>query len=399
MMTKEEGELRDARIVSGKEDPPPDVLVVGRPNIGDRQRFMERVEDILDRRWLSNGGKYVQEFEARLAEYLAVSHCIAMCNATVGLEIAIRALELRGEVIVPSFTFVATVHALRWQEIKPVFCDIDPATHNLDPAQVEKLVTPRTTGILGVHLWGRACAVEQLQEIASRHKLRLLFDASHALGCTHQGRLIGGFGEAEVFSFHATKFINTLEGGAVTTNDSALAARIRLMKNFGFTGYDRVNYLGVNGKMNEISAAMGLTNLEAMADFTEANRRNYEAYREELAGCSQLEVVPYPEGEKQNYQYVIVSVAADAPAGLRDEIVSQLHRHNVVARRYFYPGVHRFEPYRTEDPQVGVRLPETEKLAQQLICLPTGSTVSRADIRRVCSIMREALESASLPAR
>src|SRR6185369_3387994 len=205
--------------------------------------------------------------EQRVAKMLGVRHCIAMCNATVALEITIRALGLTGEVLVPSFTFIATAHALQWQQIIPVFCDVDPETHCLNPRSVEKMITPRTTGIIGVHLWGRGCDIGSLSEIARSNGLKLLFDAAHAFGCSYEGRMIGGFGDAEVFSFHATKFFNTFEGGAVTTNDDDLAEKIRLMKNFGFAGYDQVIYLGTNGKMSEVSAAMGLTSLESLDDF------------------------------------------------------------------------------------------------------------------------------------
>jgi dTDP-4-amino-4,6-dideoxygalactose transaminase len=239
---------------------------------------------MLDAKWLTNNGPLVREFESEVAEFVGVKHCIAMCNATVALEIAVRAAGLGGEVIVPSFTFVATAHALQWQEVTPVFCDIDPRTHNIDPAKVEQLITPRTTGIIGVHLWGRPCDTEALAEVAERRNLTLMFDAAHAFGCSHSGRMIGGFGLAEVFSFHATKFFNMMEGGAVVTNNDELAARIRLMKNFGFSGNDNVVYIGTNGKMSEINAAMGLTNLASLDEFESANRRNYEAYRFGLAG-------------------------------------------------------------------------------------------------------------------
>src|ERR1035441_9571296 len=253
----------------------PSPLHVGRPNQGNRQRLIERINDMLDRNWLTNNGPFVQEFEKRVAEFVGVKHCIAMCNATVALEIATRALGLKGEVIVPAFTFIATAHSLQWQEITPVFCDIDPRTHNLDPARVEELITPKTTGIIGVHLWGRPCDVEALTEIAQRRNLTLMFDAAHAFGCSYGGKMIGGFGLAEVFSFHATKFCQTFEGGAIVTDNDELATKIRLMKNFGFGGYDNVIYIGTNGKMTEICAAMGLTNLESLEDFVAANRRNY----------------------------------------------------------------------------------------------------------------------------
>src|SRR5438034_754783 len=242
-------------------------LHVGRPNIGNRERFLQRTNEMLDRGWLSNNGPLVQEFERKIADYLRVAHCVAMCNGTIALEIATRALNLKGEVIVPSYTFIATAHALQWQEITPIFADIDPATHNLDPAAVWRMITPRTSGIIGVHLWGRASPVKELEAIAREHNLRLMFDASHGFGCSLNGELLGGFGECEVFSFHATKFFNTFEGGAVVTNNDTLAEKMRLMRNFGFSGYDNVIYPGTNGKMSEIAAAMGLTNLEDLDDF------------------------------------------------------------------------------------------------------------------------------------
>ena len=194
-------------------------LHVGRPNIGNRDRLLERINDLLDRKWLSNNGPFVQEFERHICEMLGVKHCIAMCSGTVALEIAIRAAGLTGEVIVPSFTFIATAHALQWQEITPVFCDIDPQTHTLNPWRVEAMITPRTSGIIGVHMWGQPCAVETLTEIAHKHNLKLMFDAAHAFSCSYKGTMIGNFGDAEVFSFHATKFVNTFEGGAVVTNN------------------------------------------------------------------------------------------------------------------------------------------------------------------------------------
>jgi dTDP-4-amino-4,6-dideoxygalactose transaminase len=366
----------------------PNPLYVGRPNLGNREEFLRRVEDILDRRWLSNAGKNVLEFEARVAELLSVKHCVAICNATVALEIATRALELKGEVIVPSFTFIATAHCLQWQEITPVFCDVDPETHNMDPAQVERLITPRTTGILGVHLWGRACNVEVLQEIATRRRLQLLFDASHAFGCSHQGKMIGGFGRAEVFSFHATKFINSLEGGMIATNDEALAHKMRMMKNFGFTNYDQVDYLGTNGKMNEISAAMGLTNLESMDAFVAINRRNYEQYREGLTDVDGVTLITYPEKERCNYQYVVVEVDEACLGISRDALVEQLHAQGIIARRYFYPGCHRMEPYRSYFPNAGILLPQTERLSARLICLPNGESVTPEDVARVCEAIR-----------
>lgn len=369
-----------------------DQLHVGRPNIGDRARLMERINQILDSKWLTNGGPYVREFERRIADLAQVKHCIAMCNATIALEIVIRALDLQGEVIVPSFTFVATANALQWQEITPVFCDLDPRTHTLDPNQVEQMITPRTTGIMGVHLWGQACDVESLTEIAGRRGLKLIFDSTHALGCSYQGRMIGAFGNAEVFSFHATKLINSLEGGAVVTNDDELARKIRLMKNFGFTSYDQTSYIGINGKMNEVAAAMGLTNLESLDDFIAVNRRNYELYARELAGLEGIALLLYPKGEKWNYQYVVLDIDESKTILTRDELIEILHRENVLARRYFYPGCHRMEPYRSAFPDAGLRLPETERLANRVLCLPTGTAVEERQISIIGGILRLVLE-------
>lgn len=366
-----------------------EILFVGRPNLGDRERFLERVNDVLERRWLSNAGKYVTEFEDALKEFLGVRHCIAMCNATVAIEIATKAMGLKGEVILPSYTFVACAHALQWQEITPVFCDIDPASHLIDPAKIERLITPRTTGIMGVHLWGRGCNLDALQEIADRHGLQLFYDASHAFGCSIGGKRIGGFGRAEVFSFHATKFINALEGGAVTTNDDELAHKMRMMKNFGFTNYDQVDYLGINGKMNEISAAMGLTNLEAIDEIVAVNRVNYSAYRDGLVGIPGVQLLQYPDTEEMNFQYVVIEVNHDLCPVNRDHLVSELHKRNVIARRYFWPGCHRMEPYRSLYPNSHLWLQETERLAGKVVVLPTGQTVSPETVSTICSIIRE----------
>lgn len=367
------------------------VIHVGRPNIGNRARLLERINTILDTRWLSNGGPFVQEFEKRISEAARVKHCIAMCNATVALEIAIRALDLTGEVIVPSFTFIATAHALQWQQITPVFCDIDVGTHNLDPKKIEALITPRTSGILAVHLWGRPCEINELQSIARRHNLKLLFDAAHGFGCRYQGRQLGGFGDAEVFSFHATKFVNAGEGGAVVTNDDALADRIRLMKNFGFSGYDKVLYIGTNGKMNELSAAMGLTNLESVEEFTDINRVNLELYRQNLRGIPGLSVIEYNEENCPNYQYAVLEVDAREMGLTRDQLLSVLHAERVLARRYFFPGVHQMEPYRSQFPDAGLGLPHTELIANRVLHLPTGTGVAPADIEKICALIRTAV--------
>ena len=361
---------------------------VGRPNLGKRKDFLKRVNEILNRRWLSNYGPVVQEFEKRVAEILGVRHAVAICNATAAIEIACRALGLKGEVILPSYTFIATAHALHWQGIKPVFCDLDPATHNINPAKIERLISPKTTGIVGVHIWGRACDTDAIEKIAVKHKLKVMYDASHAFGCSHRGQMIGSFGECEVFSFHATKFINCLEGGVVATNNGKLAYQMRMMSNFGFTGYDQVKCLGINGKMNEISAAMGLTNLEAIKEILEVNRRNYKAYEQNLVGIPGISLLAYDPNEKNNFQYVVVQVDPRHCQKSRDEIIDALHAENVIARKYFWPGCHKMEPYRTLYPHAGQKVPETERVAKNVIVLPTGQSITPSLIKRICKIIK-----------
>ncbi len=362
-------------------------LHVGRPNIGSQEAFLHRVNEMLDRRWFTNDGPMVRELEERVASHQGVAHCIAMCNGTVALEIAIRALELRGEVIVPSYTFVATAHALHWQEITPVFADIDPATHNLDPNAVRRMITPRTSGIIGVHLWGRSAPHSELQSIADEHGLKLMYDAAHAFGCSYRGTMIGNQGACEVLSFHATKFFNTLEGGAILTNDNELAEKVRLMRNFGFAGYDRVIHPGTNGKMTEVCAAMGLCNLENLDSIVTTNYRNYLAYREGLAGIGGIKLIDYDEAERNNYQYVVVEVGNPFPTK-RDDVINVLHAENILARRYFWPGCHRMEPYRALYPHSHLVLENTESVAERVIVLPTGTAITLEQIKTITDIFR-----------
>lgn len=386
----------------------PEPLHVGRPNIGSHAAFLQRMQDILDRRWLTNSGPMVEEFEQRLQQFLGVKHVVCITNATIALELVIRALGLKGEVIVPSFTFVATAHALQWQEITPVFCDIAPGTHHIDPAQIESLITPRTTGIIGVHTWGKACYHDELQAVARKHGLTLLYDAAHAFGCTHRGRMIGSLGAAEVFSFHATKFFNSFEGGAIATNDSDLAARLVGMRNFGFHGYDNVESVGTNGKMTEACAAMGLTNLDSLDEFMAVNQRNYALYRDLLDGLPGCRMLTFPRGERHNHQYVVLEIDEEEAGIDRDSVLRILHAENVLARRYFFPGCHRMQPYRSLYPYSVLRLPRTEKLVTRVMVLPTGTAMREEDVEAVGSIIQvvlndpkrclEALERSSMVA-
>lgn len=367
-------------------------LVVGRPNLGDRTLFDTLVDGILERRWLTNRGPLVQELEEQLCARLDVRHCILVCNATVGLQVACRALELTGEVLMPAFTFVATPHSVHWEGLKPVFVDIDERTHLMDPDMAEALITPRTSAILGVHAWGRPCHPERLGAIADRYGLRLYFDAAHAFNCSHSGRMIGKFGRCEVFSFHATKFFNTFEGGAITTNDDELAARIRLMINFGFSGVDQVACLGTNAKMSEVHAAMGLACLEVLDDIVRTNKAHYDHYRACLAGFPGVRFLDYDEMERSNFQYIVIEIDGGVAGATRDQVMHDLHAQGIMVRRYFHPGCHRVEPYTSLARHSAERLPVTERVCSRVMILPNGTGIRSEDVDRVCAALKAALE-------
>jgi dTDP-4-amino-4,6-dideoxygalactose transaminase len=387
--------VRDLAVFTGRPAFPRP-LHVGTPNLGDREAFLASARDIFDRRWLSNDGPYVNELERRIADLTATDHCVAVCNGTVALELVARAAGLTGEVIVPAFTFIATAHAFQWQGLTPVFCDIDERTHNLDPSRAAELVTERTSAIVGVHVWGRPAYSEELDELAARHGLSLIFDAAHAIGCSHRERPVGSGGRAEILSFHATKIVNAFEGGAIVTNDAGLAERLRKMRNFGFVGYDDVRDIGTNGKLPEMSAAMGLNTLARLDDAIELNRRNYRQYRSELAGLPGISVVAYDDRERHNYQYVVLEVDTEESPVSRDDLMRLLHLENVLARRYFFPGCHRMEPYRSLSPDL--RLPATDRVAARVLIMPTGGSVTSNEISSICELVSLAVtHAASLP--
>jgi dTDP-4-amino-4,6-dideoxygalactose transaminase len=368
-------------------------LHVGRPNIGDRAAFQRRVDGMFERRWLTNNGPLVQEFESRLREQAAVKNAIAFCNATVALEVLGRAAKLTGEVIVPGFTFVASAHAFDWLGLSPVFCDVDADSHTIDVSRIEDLITPATSAIVATHVWGQPCAVEELEKLAVKYRIKLFFDAAHAFGCSLNGRPIGGFGDAEVFSFHATKFVNCFEGGAVVTNDDELARELRLMRNFGFAGIDNVVRRGTNAKMPEVCAAMGLTSLDAMIDIVSCNKRNYDIYQQALAGLPGLSVFQYNPNEQNNYQYIVTRVGPAAPLN-RDDVAAVLEAENVLVRKYFFPGVHRMAPYNARP--LPTNLPVTERLCSEVMALPNGTAVTEADVLAVARIIRLAFDNAEV---
>jgi dTDP-4-amino-4,6-dideoxygalactose transaminase len=365
----------------------PSKLHVGRPHTGDREVFFESIRQILDRRWLTNHGPCVQELEARVADFVGVKHCVVVCNGTLALSILIRAAGLTGQVVVPSFTFVATAHALQWQGISPVFCDIDPDTHTLDPERLEECITPTTTGVIPVHTWGRTKYIDAIVDVGRRHGLFVGFDAAHAFGCAQRSQRVGGFGDAEVFSFHATKVFNTSEGGAITTNNDELAEKARLMRNFGFKGFDNVVHLGINAKMSELSAAFGLSLLPRIDEVIATNRENYGHYKRGLTGLPAFRLLRFDPTETPNYQYVVLEVDRDAAGLDRDQILALLHAENIIARRYFFPGCHRMEPYKARYSKAAKNFPVTDALVQKTLVLPTGDQVGKDSISEICGIL------------
>ncbi|MGV3522869.1 MAG: aminotransferase class I/II-fold pyridoxal phosphate-dependent enzyme [Candidatus Sericytochromatia bacterium] len=365
-------------------------LHVGRPNIPASEPLVEDFKQVLASRWLTNYGSQAQAFEAAICAELQVPHAIVVCNATVGLMVLLRALALQGEVIVPSFTFPATVHALDWMGLRPVFCDVEPHTHNLDPADVARRITPRTSAILGVHLWGRGCQVDVLQHLADTHGLKLIFDAAHAFACSWQGQNLGNFGEAEVFSFHATKFINSLEGGVITTRSEALAAKLRRLVNFGFDALGQVEEAGINAKLNEVSAMFGRHSLRQLPEIVAANQQRYQRYQAHLNPIPGLGLHPLPENERQNYQYVVLDVDAKQLGLSRDQLWQLLKAENVLVRRYFSPGSHRTPPYQTQN----CVLPVSETLSERLLVLPTGTALSLQELDSLCERIHLFVEAA-----
>jgi dTDP-4-amino-4,6-dideoxygalactose transaminase len=350
---------------------------VGRPNIPNKEKVLYKIAQVIDNVWLTNNGPMVQSLEHKIQQYLGVKHCICVCNATIGLELLQRALDLKGEVIIPAFTFIATAHSLRWQRIDPVFCDVRMEDHLIDPTKIEELITPRTSAIMAVPTWGQPCDYTSLQGIAERHGLKLVFDSAHAFGCKSGDQYLGGFGDAEVFSFHATKVFSTGEGGAITTNSDELAEKLRLMRNFGFEKKDTVINIGTNAKMSEFAAAYGLVLFDDLDSIIEHNKKIYQAYLDEFSRFQELTFLHYRFPGNSNYQYVV----ARAASKIRDTLVNYFHKHGIMLRRYFHPGCHRMKPYASHKKYQELKLNVTDKISSEMIVFPTGTQVTPSTIK------------------
>ena len=366
-------------------------LYVGRPNLFNRDEMFRRITEATDRLWLTNNGPLLLELESRFAQFLDVKHCVAVANATLGLQLVAHALNLKGEVLMPSFTFIGTARALEWTNLQARFCDVLDPRSTLDPDSVRKMMTADVSAILGVHLWGVPCEIEQLQAIADEFNVPLFFDAAHAIGSTYKGRKVGGFGRAEVFSLHATKVINALEGGLVTTNDDDLANRIRLARNYGFVDEDIIEGTGTNAKMNEFSAAVALSNLEGFDVLVAHNRGLQRAYAKGLGDLQGVKLVTIDHIAETSSHYAVLRITSEC-ALTRDEIRQVLHAENVKSRRYFWPGCHRSPPYCMQE--YFYHLPVTELLADELLQLPTGLQMNTNDAEIIGKLLSVSIQNA-----
>lgn len=378
--------IHDLRIFGGETLFPAPVHV-GQPNLLRKEQLEQRMSAVLSSGQLTNHGPQVRQLEERLSSLLNVRNAVAVCNATTGLQILAKALNLSGEIIMPSFTFIATAHAMDWIGLTPVFADIDPVTHTLCPSAVRRCLSANTSAILGVHVWGNLCDVESLQAIADTHSLPLIFDACHAFGSAKEGRPAGQFGRAEVFSLHATKLVHSLEGGIITTNDDELAARCRRLRNFGITGLTEVSDIGINGKMHELSAAAGLHSLEDLQTILAVNLRNRGLWAEQLEDVSGLSLLPIPHGQQPNHQYVAGRVDSANFGLTRDQLITVLRSEGLFARSYFVPGCHRSSPY-CQHSLSGLELPVTETILQDVFQLPTGLAVEHSVIVKTGQLLK-----------
>lgn len=362
-------------------------LTVTTPLLPSLEELTPYLQDIWDRKWLTNNGHYHQELERALCEYLKVPYISLFTNGTLPLICALQALRITGEVITTPYSFVATTHALWWNGIKPVFVDIDPATCNLDPAKIEAAITPHTTAIMPVHVYGKPCDTERIQEIADKYGLKIIYDAAHAFGVEVNGRSILEAGDMSTLSFHATKVFNTIEGGALVCRDEKTKQRIDYLKNFGFAGETTVVAPGINGKMDEIRSAYGLLNLRQADKAIQARREAAVRYRQALRGVAGISFMEDIPGVRHNYSYFPVFVDAQKYGMSRDELYDRLKAENIFGRRYFYPLISTFSTYRGLESSRPENLPVATRMADSVICLPMHHALSEEDTDRIVDLI------------
>ena len=358
-------------------------ITVTSPLLPDLGELDELLKDIWRRKWITNNGHYHNELERALGEYLKVPYVSLFTNGTLPLITALQALRVTGEVVTTPYSFVATTHALWWNGIKPVFVDIDPSTGNLDPSRIEAAITPRTTAVMPVHVYGRPCDVKGIQEVADKYGLRVIYDAAHAFGVEVDGESVLGAGDMSTLSFHATKVYNTVEGGALVTHDERTKKRIDYLKNFGFAGETEVVAPGINSKMDEVRAAYGLLNLRQVDAAIEARRRVAIRYREALHGTEGITFFEDIPGVRHNYSYFPIFVDAEKYGMTRDALYFKMRERGVLGRRYFYPLISTFSTYRGLESARPENLPNAVRMAESVICLPMHHALTEENVERV----------------
>ncbi len=358
-------------------------ITVTSPLLPNLSEFEKYLEDIWQRKWITNNGHYHQELEKALAEYLKVPYISLFTNGTLPLITALQALRITGEVITTPYSFVATTHALWWNGIKPVFVDIDPETGNIDPTKIEAAITPKTTAIMPVHVYGKPCKTKEIQDIADKYGLKIIYDAAHAFGVEVDGKSILNEGDISTLSFHATKVFNTVEGGAMVMHDAQTKKRIDYLKNFGFANEVEVIAPGINSKMDEIRAAYGLINLKQVDAAIESRRQTAIKYRNALRNVDGITFFDDMPGVKHNYSYFPIFVDSEKYGMTRDELYFKMKDRNVLGRRYFYPLISTFSTYRGLESAKPENLPVAHKMAEEVICLPMYAGLTDEDVERV----------------
>ena len=363
-------------------------ILVTQPSLPDLKEFTKKLEEIWDSKWLTNNGKFHQEFEQKLADYLGVKYVSLFNNGTLALITALQTLRITGEVITTPYTFVATTHALHWNKIKPVFCDIDPVYGNIDPEKIESLITPETTAILPVHVYGNPVNVEKIQTIADTYGLKVIYDAAHAFGVEKNNESILNYGDLSILSFHATKTFNTIEGGAIICHDEKTKKRIDFLKNFGFADEVTVVAPGINAKMNELQAAYGLLQLNTFAEHIKKRKQISNKYKSLLANTKGISFLNDIENIKHNYAYFPIYVEQNYLLK-RDELYQKLKDNNVFARRYFFPLISNMPTYKSLPSSRIGNLPQANLLADKVICLPIYPGLDVENIEYICDVINQ----------
>ena len=362
-------------------------ITVTSPLLPDMEEFSGLLREIWDSRWITNNGTFHKRLETALCEYLKVPYISLFTNGTLPLITALQALRITGEVITTPYSFVATTHALWWNGIKPVFVDIDPSTGDIDPDKIESAITPKTTAIMPVHVYGKPCRTAEIKEIADKYGLKVIYDAAHAFGVEVDGRSILNEGDMSTLSFHATKVYNTIEGGALVVHDAETKKRIDYLKNFGFADEVTVVAPGINSKMDEVRSAYGLLNLKQVDKAIEARHRVAVRYREALKDVDGIAYFEDMPGVRHNYSYFPIFIDADKYGMTRDELYFSMKERNVLGRRYFYPLISTFSTYRGLESARPENLPNAHRMADSVLCLPMHHALSDEDVDRVLKMV------------